>query len=377
MTSTPVRPAGLGPAVPGPLDVFLAFPSGALTYECEGCARCCRGRGFAELPRHVRASPALERLAPFSGPSSGGDSRVSFLTYADGCRHLDDDGACELHAAHGAAGKPATCRLFPFSRLADLGGLWVALPEGTCPLVPAPDGVASLLSTHGVVLSELAPVLALGAAPETLDPVTPLPPDARRGLEETLRDRLDRTADLETTLAEQAHLQERLVGPVASPPPRPLWLELLRGVGAPLPLSPPDAALLLALTPALRVHLATDLPLPFLPSAVQAFALWLSATVPLRRRDLDGTDLLHLFHVSRPLLRMLAYAAEPVPWDEIAVPPVLEQMRSALGTPSDTPLGEMLLQFFRPDSEGSSSLLMQLGASLPVWVPHRVAARGR
>jgi hypothetical protein len=376
MTSTPVRPAGLGPATPGPLDVFLAFPSGALTYECAGCARCCRGRSFAELPRHVHASPALERLAPFSGPSRADDSRVSFLTYADGCRHLDDDGACELHTAHGASAKPATCRLFPFSRLADVGGLWVALPEDTCPLSAAPDGVASLLSTHGVVLAELAPVLAMGVAPESLDPVTLLPPDSRRSLEETLRDRLDLAAGLEVTLAEQARVQERLAGPVMPLPARDLWLELLRGAGPRRALSTADERLFAALTPTLRIHLATDLPLPFLPVAVQAFALWLEVTTDLRRRDLDGTDLLHLFQVSRPLLRLLAYAGEPVPWDEIAVPPVLEQMRSALGAPADTPLGDMLVQFFQPDTQGSSSLLVQLGSSLPVWVPHRVATRG-
>lgn len=357
---------GVAAAHGGSMATYLAFASGALTYDCAPCARCCRGLGFADVPEHAAASPALARLAPFVAPPRGGDPLVSFFTYADGCRYLADDQVCDLHRRFGAAAKPAICRLFPFSRLVDLDGLWTVLPHAACPWLASPSGVADPRSAHADVLAELGPVLARGASPEVIPSVTALPPAERRALEEHLRD-LAAEGGVDAVLAAQARAQSDLAGAVLPTPPLELWLDLLRSAGEPPPLSPDNDRLLCATLPSLRVLLAPHLPLAVIPSALAAFSLWLRTASELGQRRYTGTDVLHLFEAARPLLRVLAYAGEPLPWGRAPLPPMLEQARSSVGGADDEPLGELLLRFFRADQQGVLSILMQLGEALPNW----------
>jgi hypothetical protein len=353
---------------PPPASTYLAFASGALTYDCAPCARCCRGLGFADVADHAKTSPSLARLAAFAAAPRPGDPLVGFFTYADGCRYLSDDRACEVHRRLGAGAKPAICRLFPFSRLVDLDGLWTLLPHGACPWQAAPPGVADSRSAHAGVLAELGPVLARGASPELVPSVTTLAPDERRVLEERLRD-LPWLDDVDRLLVAQAELQHELVGPVLARPPLEVWLDLLRSAGEPPALEPENDRILCATLPALRVLLAPHLPLAVIPAGLAAFSLWLRTASELGRRVFTGADVLHLFEAARPLLRVLAYAGEPLPWGRAPLPPMLEQARSSVGGTDDEPLGELLLRFFRADQQGVLSILMQLGEALPAWEP--------
>jgi hypothetical protein len=347
--------------------VYLAFASGAIGFDCQPCGRCCRSLGVVDTPEHFAASPALRRLSAFAAEPTADQSLIRLCNYADGCRMLTADNRCELHLRDGLGAKPAICRLFPFSRMLDVAGLWVLLPHPLCPW-QAPGSPPALESEHAAIRAALEPILSAGVIPDLVVPVTVLEPQARRALEERLRDALPPDAqNLEAVLADQVALQERLAGPVTKSPERDLWLDLLRSAGEPPPLTPATVRVVLAGLPALRILLAQMLPLAAVPLALDALVLWLRTLSELGRRDLTGEDLLHLFATSRPLLRVLVDAGSPVPWGEAALPPVLAQIRRAASADEKTPLGEMLLRFLRADRQGAICLLMRIGAELPPY----------
>ncbi len=356
----------VAPVSPNP-PLFLAFASGSISYSCAPCGRCCRGLGMASELSHLHASPELTLLAPFAAPREAGDPLQSLYTFADGCRFLSADNACALHYRSGPAAKPRICRLFPFSRLHEVDGLWVLLPHGSCPWQAA-EHPPSPQSLHETVLADLNPLLAQGLTPKSLDVLTPMPANDRLRLETAIRDQLDLMSDVQHALASMDDTQGQLTG--AYPPPSDLdvWLDLLRCAGEPPPLSQKNGRLLIAALPALRVSALGAVPLVAAPLLIRGFVLWLRATAELGLRTFTGEDILHLFAHATPLLRLLCCANQPIPelpatlWAPDA--PFAEIWR-AIGANIGRPLGPALLKLARGDKLGPLSIFAALGRQLP------------
>ena len=43
-------------------ELFLAFPSGVLTYDCQPCGKCCRGYGLGGDLVRIGALPHVRRI---------------------------------------------------------------------------------------------------------------------------------------------------------------------------------------------------------------------------------------------------------------------------------------------------------------------------
>ncbi len=359
--------------------LFIAFASGAITYDCEPCGRCCKGQGYADELVHLRRSPELERLAPFvASPADAPGGLVAFHDFADGCRFLADDNACELHRRHGPAAKPRLCRLFPFSRLLDVDGLWVLLPHPLCPWTPSPTG-RDRRSHHPTLLAELgeAPANELLVAPHP--PMTGVVAATRLAAELAIRDAGSLAGSPRAHLRRARAVHEEHYGAAWAAPELDLWLDLLRCAGAPPPLSPHNARLFNAAVPLLRVLALPHLPLPALPLALSAFELWLRALRELGARRLAGDDLPHLFAAALPLVTLMAYAEHVVPEVPAALAAgegdVAALWRGIAGHVGE-PLGAVLLELLRAERLGALSVLTLLGRNFPhtLFLEHEVAA---
>ena len=343
-------------------SLFMAFRSGALAYECAGCGRCCHGLGFADDRPHLAASAELARVSAFAREPSAPGPLVSFYTYADGCRFFGDGGLCTLHRARGPAAKPRICRLFPFSRLVDVGGMWALTPHPDCPWRAAPPG-GSDLSAHADLESELDPELLVALSPHAVTPATAMDPGARLRLETTLRDGIDMDGELDAALVFMREAHQTHAAPAAEAAPLDLWLDLLRCAGEPPPLTGSETRLVLAALPALRLALVERFPLATLPSAIAASVLWLRALGELGRPELTGQDLLHLIEEAKPLLAVLVAASLPA-HDVAATTPPVAQVCEAVGARAGDALGEVLARYLRADDVGALSFLVQLGQNI-------------
>lgn len=144
----------------------LRLPEG-FAWSCHSSGHCCRD--FPSLPVDAATADAMQQVdwAPVSAATGGAITsaddvllripgaagRACELRHKDdgACVLLDAANRCTLHAAHGAAAKPATCRTFPFHFRETPGGTFVGL-SFVCPSVrssrglPVADQVADL--TH-------------------------------------------------------------------------------------------------------------------------------------------------------------------------------------------------------------------------------------
>ncbi len=359
-----------------PKDLYLAFASGSLTYDCPACGKCCRGHGLGGDLTRIGSIPQVRRIAAFLDHENTKGPLASFFTYADGCRYQGDDNLCDIHRAEGSAAKPRICRLFPFSKLVDLDGLWVVMPHERCPWTARSGQEPDPLSTHEAVLADLTnddDTFLDAVQPGMLLPVTPLPAAKRRELEERIRDALNLDAldgGAEQALAAVADTQAALrPGVLAAPQDPELWLDMLRCAGPPPPLSPASERTLIAAIPAVRIELLTALPLAAVPNALRAFALWLRSLDELQRGELCGEDILSLLERVKPLLRLLALAERPLPALRPEPPnAVLAEVWPELCDKAGEPLGTTLLALLRPMERGALSFMMQLGRMWPLVI---------
>lgn len=138
--------------------VYLAFPSGAFTYDCVTCgAQCCRGHGYeinaAEELKHQLESQAVHF---FIDPCEAHQDHYHVRNAAPGCFFLTDSNLCRLQLDKGFGAKPGTCRLFPFNGMFRVGNYLVIHPHGSlCPLQIARDGVIGEASAHDTILRQL------------------------------------------------------------------------------------------------------------------------------------------------------------------------------------------------------------------------------
>lgn len=365
-------------------DLYLAFASGALTYDCPPCGKCCRGYGMGSDLVHIGTLPEVRQIATFLDEENTRGPLVTFFTYADGCRYLGDDNLCDIHRERGSAAKPRICRLFPFSKLADIDGLWTVLPHHRCPWTARPDAAATELSDHATILKDFTnaeETFLDGLTPTPCAAATPMQPAARRQLEESIRDALSLDA-LDGTAAAAIETMIRIqtehtagATPVCVPMDRELWLDMLRCAGPPEPLSPHNERLFIAAIPAMRAELIPDFPQQLIPVALAAFALWLRSLAELQQRDFNGQDLLSLLARLVPMLRLLATAELPIPplpdlpdlRDAPAagasgnLPRELEEVWEELRENRGEPFGKVLLAALRPHERGALSMMHKLG----------------
>jgi Fe-S-cluster containining protein len=202
-------------------------------FTCGRCTRCCRHFDVVVTPGEAEAlrRPALAALWSAEAdkarigepvpdqdplePVSGQSGAFRLRRRGDGaCGFLAADGACRIHAEHGADKKPIACRIFPF-RLHPTEATPLLTASFSCPTVAANTG-----SPVGAGLKELS---ALGklwqrAFPEEAKPLRftahkPLTGATAGEIRVVLRRLLDRVGqdgrrDLRSNVARMAVLLE-------------------------------------------------------------------------------------------------------------------------------------------------------------------------
>lgn len=266
------------------------------------------------------------------------------------------------HAPHGSPHTPRVGRLCPFLRLVNWDGVLTLLPEGNCPWVASVQGDAGVL-LHQTVVADLDELKLDAFASQELTPRTRLAPQVRMQLETHLRDTFTGDWNLHDACTEMAVLQAECHMPALEFAPQDVLLDLLRCAGDPPELSNANRRLLLAVLPALRVIWSTWFPMPALPAALRAFALWLRATAELSQRDFTGEDILHFANTSLPLVTVLTYAGCTLPKDA-----QLPAGWASLAAHAGKPLGEALTYVMRHLQDGAVAELTNLGATFPFEV---------
>lgn len=134
--------------------VYFTWPDGRFRYACRGCGACCKGHGIGldvaagQLVQLVARRPELTAFLRRRGDA------ITAFNPRDRCWFLADDGNCRVEVEDGRAAKPASCRLFPFNRVFQLGGYTVVDYNSViCPLTVGEGGIA-----HAEVAAELATI---------------------------------------------------------------------------------------------------------------------------------------------------------------------------------------------------------------------------
>ncbi|HEU5058232.1 MAG TPA: YkgJ family cysteine cluster protein, partial [Kofleriaceae bacterium] len=135
---------------------FFTFPDQVFSYDCRGCAACCKGHGIGldatggEVAHLSEAYPALVAFL-----RRRGDATTAFNP-RDRCWFLDDQQLCRIERDHGRARKPASCRLFPFNRIYRIER-WAVIDYNSV-LCPLQVGGPAPAVSHADVLAEIATV---------------------------------------------------------------------------------------------------------------------------------------------------------------------------------------------------------------------------
>ena len=318
-----------------PEDVHFAFGSGRFGYDCVSCgARCCRGFGY-RMGRPEEVSTQLERrpsLRLFLEPV-GGDGVASMRNLAPGCFFLSEDGLCGIHAAHGYAAKPETCRLFPFNWLRLVGPHLIVAPHTSlCPLEILRPPATSDCSSHATLASGLAEAPIAGRVQEL--PVGDAAA-ARRlvELERRIRDAgVEPDAGYARFAARQVEITSALFrpeGPLSPEEAEQTIRRFLAALEEVLAISVPNdaasSAILIAATPALRVQtqyagVASDgtrtpaLAIGRLPQMLCVLHLLAQAAHDAGMARITFQTLGGMLKSFGPVMRVLAYADVAMQW---------------------------------------------------------------
>lgn len=280
--------------------LYLAFPDGALTYDCKSCAACCcRGPALAFTPDELEIFPDADRASLAARLLSG--PYVYLEAGPNGCQLLDHRNRCTVALRSGKSAMPLLCRLFPLSLAVRVGRFLALRPHfHACPLRLVKPPRTGLPGGHADVTEALAGQALVPfnlhearlPAAETDDVVI-----AR---EVEFRDRCTvglsghaRWSDLGTTA--QGAAVEASMGRLGLPFGRPMQ-------GA--------DAMLLALAPSLRLSLL-HLPVQRIDAALEILRRLLVRAAAGRGRDASGAFL--ALHGLTPAAGLLAWGSEPLP----------------------------------------------------------------
>ena len=136
----------------------------AQRFACSQCGRCCRGFDVVVSAAEVELYQRRNAANWFRGP--GGDQSEPFEAMPEpgfhrirkredgACGFLSDDNRCRIHEELGAAKKPLTCRLFPYSFHAS-GNSVIVAASFNCPTIAANEGPLTASADSLVTLESL------------------------------------------------------------------------------------------------------------------------------------------------------------------------------------------------------------------------------
>ncbi|MBA3392452.1 MAG: YkgJ family cysteine cluster protein [Deltaproteobacteria bacterium] len=134
--------------------VYFTWPDRKFRYECRNCGACCKGHGIGldvaggQLVQLLAKRPEITAFLRRRGDA------ITAFNPRDRCWFLADDGLCRIELEDGRAAKPASCRLFPFNRVFQIGGYTVVDYNSViCPLEVGDAGV-----THAEIAAEIASI---------------------------------------------------------------------------------------------------------------------------------------------------------------------------------------------------------------------------
>lgn len=133
--------------------VLFTWPDRVFSYECRGCAACCKGLGIGLDAAGGQLEPlaaSYPQLIPFL--RRRGDAMTAFNP-RDRCWFLADDGLCRVETELGRAAKPASCRLFPFNRVFRMGS-WTVVDYNSV-ICPLRADRAPTAASHAELLAEI------------------------------------------------------------------------------------------------------------------------------------------------------------------------------------------------------------------------------
>ncbi len=364
----------------GAEDIYFAFASGTIDYACDSCGRCCQGYGIGEDHKRLAPGFPVHQLSAFvdigshrkdtntgtgAAMQAQGTDVTALFTYSDGCSHQGDKLLCEIHASQGAAAKPRICRLFPFSKIIDVDGLWTLMPHHRCPWTHSEAG-NSELSKHEDIRGELEQSFIDQMQPNKHPVITLMPAAQREVLEQSICDVVADATDLSAAIQAQRAKQAELGYGATVAPDRDLWLDLLRSAGEPKPLSAQSAATFKAALPALRIELLSLVPLEDIPSACEALLLYLQTLAELsggesESKTLTGENILAHLEFAQPWIWLLSQSHRALPdLPEEPAHPALEMIWIDLLDGAHLPMGEAFLAATRNMKGGALSTLRNL-----------------
>ena len=334
MVSIDIREPGASASIPAS-DVYFAFASGRLSYDCVSCnAQCCRGHGyFITRTRELGSHARRPGLPLFIGVSDAGNSSQYYVSNcAPGCFFLSNDGRCQIHAEHGYSAKPETCRLFPFNNLSLLGRFLIVAPHDyLCPLEVVPAGRTNIQSAHATLTAVMSAEGIHATVPRLSLPVGDLQATIVR--EQRIVEASERyggTAEYLPFVEEQIHLSE-LDDPSAATSPRlvdvvPLLRELLGLPAAPEAAHPEMVHTLVGTTPFLRsrylfsrpngVPQSSQLEPTRVALAMLCISLIAEAAMLAGMERISFQTLLTIDRSFRPLIWLLAHVNDVMVWRE-------------------------------------------------------------
>lgn len=181
-TETSIELKGLNPPQAfSRSQVYFAFASGRLTYDCASCgAQCCRGHGYSgqigvPLQTQLADRPSMAVFLEHTGPG-----QYLMKNCPPGCFFLTEGNLCGIEMTQGHTAKPETCRIFPFNNLRRTAQHLIVAPHTMlCPLRIVPAGERSEQSSHEALIQALT---AQGIS-ATVPPVTIRNTDSDRLIE--------------------------------------------------------------------------------------------------------------------------------------------------------------------------------------------------
>lgn len=318
--------------------LYFPFPSGVLSYSCEGCAApCCKGEpiGIGRSRELVTILSAQPRAALFAASGFNGGPLLSVSPPPEKCWFLDRKQRCRLEYVLGREHKPTGCRLFPFSVLQGVGEALAIVPDLLCPIVVSPPSSKGPFSHD-----ELALEMVRTQVPRTGHPSLSAPSDLSWEEAIVLERRIvaEAAALLEgprlppfVAFAELMHqLTCALVGVDARPASMAVVdSDVRRFLGVDEQLTPDGLRELLSFVGVLRLRPIDDATVPrrALPAVLTALSVVAAAFEHMRGSRRSLRSLAGQWDAQGPLLFALAHlGARPLPTSQAAVDDVVARL---------------------------------------------------